>query len=156
MSNMNEFNFFKELFDNFLNEIPLDESEKLCVNYKTREKVLSHFMNDFLLNKRNILWNENGKLKIPASIFIQKFIETIKEYLNYTELDYFSIPIIGKISSGKSTFLNSLLGLDCLESDTIITTKFICIIRHNKELSAPKLFPVILKKKKIRNKSKCL
>ena len=148
MSNMNEFNFFKELFDNFLNEIPLDESEKLCVNYKTREKVLSHFMNDFLLNKRNILWNENGKLKIPASIFIQKFIETIKEYLNYTELDYFSIPIIGKISSGKSTFLNSLLGLDCLESDTIITTKFICIIRHNKELSAPKLFPVILKKRK--------
>ncbi len=72
----------------------------------------------------------------------------MKEYLNYTELDYFSIPIIGKISSGKSTFLNSLLGLDCLESDTKITTKFVCIIRHNKELSKPKLFPVILKKRK--------
>ena len=133
---------------NEMNEIHFDESDKLYENYKKREMVLSDFMNDFLLNKRNVLWNENGQLKIPASIFIQKFIETMKEYLNYTELDYFSIPIIGKISSGKSTFLNSLLGLNCLESDTKLTTKFICIIRHNKELSKPKLFPVILKKRK--------
>ena len=125
-----------------------DESERLYEDYKNREDVLSDFMNDFLLNKRNVLWNEKGELEIPASIFVQKFIDIMKEYLNYTELDYFSIPVIGKISAGKSTFLNSLLGLDCLESDTTITTKFICIIRHNKELSAPKLYPVILKKRK--------
>ena len=125
-----------------------DESERLYEDYKNREDVLSDFMNDFLLNKRNVLWNEKGELEIPASIFVQKFIDIMKEYLNYTELDYFSIPVIGKISAGKSTFLNSLLGLDCLESDTTITTKFICIIRHNKELSTPKLYPVILKKRK--------
>ena len=148
---MNDFHFLKLLF-NIFNKINLesnfDESDQLYENYKERENILSDFMNDFLLNKRNILWNENGQLKIPASIFVEKFIEIMKEYLNYTQLDYFSIPVIGKISSGKSTFLNSLLGLDCLESDTIITTKFICIIRHNRELSAPKLFPVILKKRK--------
>ena len=138
----------KVLLDIFSKEISLDESNKLYENYKKRENILSHFMNDFLLDKRNILWNENGQLKIPASIFVQKFIDIMKEYLNYTQLDYFSIPIIGKISSGKSTFLNSLLGLDCLESNTIITTKFICIIRHNKELSTPKLYPVILQKRK--------
>ena len=147
MDKIDNFYFFKLLLD-FLDDFPLDESDRLYEDYKKREKTLSNFMNDFLLNKRNILWNENGQLKIPASIFVQKFIEIMKEYLNYTQLDYFSIPIIGKISSGKSTFLNSLLGLDCLESNTIITTKFICIIRHNQEISTPKLYPVILKKRK--------
>ena len=72
----------------------------------------------------------------------------MKEYLNNTQLDYFSIPVIGTISSGKSTFLNSLLGLDFLESEIKITNKFICIIRHNPEFSFPKLFPVLLEKRK--------
>jgi hypothetical protein len=125
-----------------------EENEKLIIKYQEREEKLSDFMEDFLINKTNILWDKNGELKIPPSIFIQKFLEILKEYLNYTQLKYFSIPIIGKISSGKSTFLNSLLGLDCLESDINITTKFICIIRHNPENKTPRLFPVKLVKRK--------
>jgi len=148
MERMNEFIFLNKLLNYFMKVNKFDESDQLIEDYKQRENALSDFMNDFLLNKRNILWNENGQLKVPASIFAQKFIEIMKEYLNYTDLDYFSIPVIGKISSGKSTFLNSLLGLDCLESNEEITTKFICIIRHNQELTAPKLYPVILKKRK--------
>ena len=142
---------FIRLFTEFFKQIEfetLTEDEKLIIKYQKREEDLSDFMNDFLINKTNILWNKKGELKIPPSIFIQKFLEILKEYLNYTQLKYFSIPIIGKISSGKSTFLNSLLGLDCLESDTQITTKFICIIRHNKDNETPRLFPVILKKRK--------
>ena len=140
-------NDFKLLLNLFVNEIHLDESDKLDKNFKKRENDLSDFMNDFLLNKSNNLWNENNNLKIPSSIFIQKHIEIMEEYLNYIQLDYFSIPVIGKISSGKTAFLNNLLGLDCFESD-IITNKFACIIRHNQELSAPKLFSIILKKRK--------
>ena len=48
-----------------------------------------------------------------------------------------AIPVIGMISSGKSTFLNSLLGTDVLEAKDDITTKFICIIRHNPDLKDP-------------------
>ena len=69
------------------------------------------------------------------------------EYVNYINLKRFSIPVIGKINSGKSTFLNYLLDLnDLLESSENITTKFICLIRHNKELKGqkPKIFKVIL------------
>ena len=35
-----------------------------------------------------------------------------------------AIPVIGMVSSGKSTFLNSLLGIDILEAKDDITTKF--------------------------------
>ena len=52
-----------------------------------------------------------------------------------------SIPIIGTISSGKSLFLNNLLGLNLLES---ITSKFVCIIRHNKFLLEPKFYHIEL------------
>jgi septin family protein len=45
--------------------------------------------------------------------------------------DKFAIPVIGMISSRKSTFLNSLLGIDLLETKDDVTTKFVCIIRHN-------------------------
>ena len=52
------------------------------------------------------------------------------------------IPIIGRISSGKSTFLNALLGIDCLEVRQDVTTQFCCLIRHNGELKEPKLFSI--------------
>ena len=45
--------------------------------------------------------------------------------------DTFSIPVIGMISSRKSTFLNSLLRIDLLETKDDVITKFVCIIRHN-------------------------
>ena len=56
-----------------------------------------------------------------------------------------AIPVIGMVSSGKSTFLNSLLGIDVLEAKDNITTKFVCIIRYNSKLQSPKFYHVILK-----------
>jgi len=56
-------------------------------------------------------------------------------YSKYEGLERFSIPIIGKISSGKSTILNYILDLkEALQVQSKTTTKFICIIRHNKSL----------------------
>lgn len=40
------------------------------------------------------------------------------------------IPIIGIISSGKSTFLQGLINSDVLESGGSTTTKFFCLIKH--------------------------
>lgn len=54
------------------------------------------------------------------------------------------IPIIGKISSGKSTFLNCLLGNDILHSGNGISTKFACIIRYT-DLDEPQLFSTKIK-----------
>ena len=45
--------------------------------------------------------------------------------------------VIGMISSGKSTFLNSIFGIDYLETNNDITTKFICAIRYNPNLKEP-------------------
>ena len=56
-----------------------------------------------------------------------------------------AVPVIGMVSSGKSTFLNSLLGIDVLEAKDNITTKFVCIIRYNADLLLPKFYHVILK-----------
>ena len=41
------------------------------------------------------------------------------------------IPIIGAISSGKSTFLKGLLGIDILETGSTTTTKFVCLIKNS-------------------------
>ena len=61
---------------------------------------------------------------------------------NYSQaegLQRFSIPVIGQISSGKSTLLNILLNLnDSLQVQSNTTTRFVCIIRHNKELKDKK------------------
>lgn len=53
-----------------------------------------------------------------------------------------AIPIIGLISSGKSYFLNSLLGINYLQSSNNTTTKFVCIIRHNPTLMNPRFYQV--------------
>ena len=77
------------------------------------------------------------------------------KYLKYINIKRFAIPIIGRISSGKSTFLNFLLGLkDILQTDTKITTRFVCIIRYNEKAEKPKAFNVKLEERKLKINSK--
>lgn len=49
-------------------------------------------------------------------------------------------PVIGMISSGKSSFLNALLNMDCLEASADVTTKIVTIIRYNSNLTEPRFF----------------
>ncbi len=60
-----------------------------------------------------------------------------------------AIPIIGAISSGKSFFVDSLLGLNILKSESSITTKFVCIIQHHKNLKEPKFYQINLIEKNL-------
>ena len=58
------------------------------------------------------------------------------------------IIVIGMISSGKSTFLNSLLGITYLETKDDVTTKFVTIIRYNENLKEPKFYHLKVIKEK--------
>ena len=111
---------------------------------------------------KNIIKKENlqDKLRLINSLhfFFSNYInspelkkEEIKDEYSYFNLKYknfkgikrFCIPIFGIINSGKSTLLNYLLNLNnILETGEIITTQFICIIRHNFGLKKPKIFSV--------------
>ena len=72
------------------------------------------------------------------NVAFQKFKKEYEDnFIKYKTKERFSIPIIGKISSGKSTFLNSILQGNYLSSGSDIETKFICIIRHNKKCKTP-------------------
>lgn len=55
---------------------------------------------------------------------------------------------IGMISSGKSTFLNSIFGFSFLQANDNITTKFICIIRYNPKIKEPIFYNLKLIPKK--------
>ena len=50
------------------------------------------------------------------------------------------MPTIGKVSVGKSYFLNSLFGIDFCQVKSDITTKFLLFIRHIDNLNEPKLY----------------
>ena len=58
------------------------------------------------------------------------------------------IIVIGMISSGKSTFLNSLLGITYLEANDNITTKMVTAIRYNPDLTEPKFYHLKIIEKK--------
>ena len=62
------------------------------------------------------------------------------------------IVVIGMISSGKSTFLSSIFGIDYLETNNDITTKFICAIRYNPKLKEPIFYNLKLVPKKDKRK----
>ena len=66
-----------------------------------------------------------------------------KKYGKYININRFAIPIIGAISSGKSTFLNNFLNLNnILQMGERVTTRFITIIRHDKNTDIPELYHV--------------
>ena len=70
---------------------------------------------------------------------IKKETNNIKEkYYTYANITRFAIPIIGSVGVGKSTLLNYLLDLNnFLETGIDITTRFLCIIRHNQNYEKP-------------------
>jgi len=81
-----------------------------------------------------LLFNHNDELKIKTEL-TKRINSFINNYQKFEKIKRFSIPVIGKINCGKSTILNFLLNLDDdLEYSSNITTKFISIIRHNKNL----------------------
>ena len=89
----------------------------------------------------NVSKIKNNKLKNE----IQNFKSNFECYYNrFIGLKRFSIPVFGKISSGKSTLLNYILNLHGIfETNYNISTKFICIIRHNPNLEiGPKIYNV--------------
>ena len=86
------------------------------------------------------------ELKIMADkSLLERIYKYILKYQKFEGINRFSIPIIGKINSGKSTILNFLLNLnDILEVSDGLTTRFISIIRHNENLKgkSPKIYNV--------------
>ena len=56
------------------------------------------------------------------------------------------VPVIAKISSGKSKLLNVLYNFSFLECGTGITTKFINLLRYNPKISEPRFYHLKLEK----------
>ena len=107
-------------------------------------ELIKEFFQIFKLKEKDI------KILSPGLSELQKEFEP--KYLKFLNIKRFAIPFIGRISSGKSTFLNFLSGLkNILESNTDISTKIVCIIRHNTLVSEPKAYKVILEKRDIEN-----
>lgn len=113
---------------------------------------MSNIMNNKLEIIQRKVWelidymkkDSNFQLFLKEKLENKTYEEIINENLNISR---FAIPVIGKISSGKSTFLNALLGTQTLETNSCITTQFFCIIRHNPETTVPKLFSLEIDKK---------
>ena len=76
--------------------------------------------------------------------YLKEIIKVFQnKYYTYKNIKRFSIPVIGCISSGKSTILNYLLKLKkILQVAQKITTKCICIIRHRKGCKNAKIYNV--------------
>ena len=77
------------------------------------------------------------KIKRMQNQSLQILCEEFKYHYNkLTGIKRFCIPVFGKISSGKSTLLNYILHLHGIfETDYNISTKFVCIVRHNQNLN---------------------
>ncbi len=124
-----------------------EQAENSLVN---KLKITNEFIEKF-----NIIFNikKNNEKFLENNSELNKLSNDFElKYLKYINIKRFAIPVIGRISSGKSTFLNFLLGLnDILQENTNNTTKFVCIIRHNPSLNKPKAYEVILEERKNEN-----
>ena len=104
-----------------------------------------------LINKYHQFFLEQGDNIKSFSPKIENLKEKFeKKYKLYVNIERFAIPVIGRISAGKSTFLSYLLGLtDIKGEEEISTTQIVCIIRHNRDCKNPKVYPVKFIERKI-------
>ena len=116
-------------------------------NIKFKFDVWKTYVNkigEMLLNEKYLIYQNFKKYKENFNKFKEDYENN---FIKFKTSERFTIPIIGKISSGKSTFLNSILEGNYLSSSSGIATKFICIIRHNKNCKSPIFYECKLIKK---------
>ena len=117
------------------------------IGFKIREEIDLKKHNQELVEKLNKV-NKKISEFLSLTNYYNKYIddENIKhqvdiirnKYYTFLNIKRFAIPIIGSVSVGKSTLLNYLLDLkNFLETGTDITTRFLCIIRHNINYKKP-------------------
>ena len=117
------------------------------IGFKIREEIDLKKHNQELVEKLNKV-NKKINEFLSLTNYYNKYIddENIKhqvdmirnKYYTFLNIKRFAIPIIGSVSVGKSTLLNYLLDLkNFLETGTDITTRFLCIIRHNINYKKP-------------------
>jgi len=121
------------------NNYDFNENEKndqeLVIKFGDKEKSIDTII-DFINDYNHTFQATEGKEELKKLI-----IEFQEKYAQFKDLKRFSIPVIGCISSGKSTILNYLLNLNnILEIGEDITTKCICVIRHQKNIPKPRIF----------------
>ena len=125
-----------------------EEDNKLLIAFKEANKKINKcniFLNDFFDDIERGLKANNNK---DIILFKKKINEFRKKYLPFIGIKRFAIPVIGCISSGKSTIINYLLSLkQLLEVKQKITTKCVCIIRHKKGNKMPKIYEVSIKER---------
>lgn len=123
----------------------MEEYTNFEKQFRDTIKYIQEYLNLLNKNKESIFKleeKEGDEFQLLEKEFKQK-------YEKFNDIKRFSIPIIGMISSGKSSFLNFLLGINCLETDDDITTKSVVIIRHNKnlEINERYIYSVIIKER---------
>ena len=112
-------------------------------NFQETQKFLEGLNKFFQIVDENYIKDQITKNKI---IVCKNYVE---KYSNFIGISYISIPIIGIVKAGKTTFLNYIHSFNkYLEVDEDIATKFICIIRHNKNNKKAKIYKVESEKTK--------
>ena len=139
------------------------ELEKL-LNYQSKQKEKCIIFENKLLERYIQLFKKEGienniiENIISLSTKNDKNIEKSLNLNRQISLNLNSIiekrivvPVIGNISTGKSTFCNAFLGNDFCQVKNGITTTFILFIRHIYNLKEPRLYKLNPIKNKINN-----
>lgn len=81
--------------------------------------------------KRKVLYNLIRLKELTKSLKLDNYNNCIEESYNKLQNNVFTLTILGEFSSGKSTFINSLLGSKILPATVRPTTATINIIKHS-------------------------
>ena len=134
-----------------------NDSEEIEKNTETKDdKIDDELLKKLIMNneKINKIINflEDNRTEIEMQKGHDELKKLITEFKNhfypYKNIRRFAIPVIGCISSGKSTILNYLLKLQkTLQMADTITTKCVCIIRHKKGCKKARIYNVVIEER---------
>ena len=113
------------------------------INHGEENKNKLKLINELISNFHQFFIEQEENIESLSSNIHNLKKEFKKKYELYVNIERFAIPVIGRISAGKSTFLSYLLGLpDIKGEEEISTTQIVCIIRHNRDCKNPKAYSV--------------
>ena len=136
-------------------ELPIDENKEIPmvekIILKKHNQELVEDLKDVNKKIYEFLSMTNYYNKYVDDENIIEKVKNLKEkYYTYLNITRFAIPVIGSVSVGKSTLLNYILNLkNFLETGIDITTRFLCIIRHNINYKSPVISNITIEERNL-------
>ena len=135
INNFIDFEDFKDLIEKILLNLGIETDKIENLKFNLKKRIIKGLKTDYIKIFDSLIEITKQLNELKDHKYIEKMKEEISFFKNFIKGEIkLRIPILGCYSCGKSSLLNSLIGIDLLPVDTEVSTNVGLVLNYTKSI----------------------